>query len=316
MGQCRGYKTSDCWIATKKTEPLCSNCFLQRDKDWFKTFLERIADPLAEPSELLSRLEDLLPCMDRPTFLYTTLDSILVSMMKRNNPTLLKTVLDTIRSSKQNSILLHRIKFHTPCSNNSFCSVYRYLLCSGTFHEPILPEACLHCIGASLTNLSNNVKQKQEILRMFRFANIGPSQRFAHLLRTTVKYYGGEEILTKFVYCVLEQQAYSSTNERIRNLFDSLREITEKQFSKEGYDAFWKRVYQHPTLLQERIVSKIQEKRQDVYDYIWDHFLPIHKELLEVTWNPSRFVEWCLDESIRSFLKNEIPDWNSTNILL
>jgi hypothetical protein len=151
---------------------------------------------------------------------------------------------------------------------------------------------------------------------MFRFANIGPSQKFAHLLRTTVRKYGGEEILTKFVYCVLEQQVYSSTNERIRNLFDSLREITEKEFSKEGYEGFWKLVYQHPTLLQERIVSKIQEKRQEAYDSILDRFLPIHKELLEVTWNPSRFVAWCLDESMSSFLKNEIPDWNSTNVLL
>lgn len=312
MGKCKGYKKSDCWIAARKTEPLCSNCFLQREKDWFKTFLERIADPLAEPSELLSRLEDLLPCMDRPTFSYETLDSILLSIMKRNNPMLLKTVLETLRSSKQNSILLHRIKFHT---NNSFCRIYRYLLSSGTFHEPILPEACLHCIGASLTNLSNNVRQKQEILRMFRFANIGPSQKFAHLLRTTVRQYGGEEILTKFVYCVLEQQAYSSTNERIRNLFDSLYEITEKEFSKEGYDAFWKRVYQHPTFLQERIVSKIQDKKQETYDYIWDRFLPVHKELLAVTWDPSRFVAWCLDESMNEFLKNAIPEWNP-NVLL
>jgi len=151
---------------------------------------------------------------------------------------------------------------------------------------------------------------------MFRFANIGSSQKFAHLLRTTVRHYGGEEILTKFIYCVLEQQAYSSTNERIRNLFDSVYEVTDKEFSEEGFKAFWKRVHEHPTLLQERIVSKVQEKRQEAYDFIWDRFLPIHKELLEVTWNPSRFVAWCLDESISSFLKNEVPEWNSTNVLL
>jgi hypothetical protein len=186
---CKAYQKPSCWLPRHPGSDLCATCASAKNRDDFRLFLLAIPNL---PEEDILAFTNFKKTLGEAT--YAPLDDFLAAVYRRSK-TLMKKVIQQIRSTSLHPTLLLRIRNHT---RTHLCSTYGWMLREGLFDDMILPQKCLTCLAHTV--LYGGDEKKRILQRMLAFQT-----EFPGVLRATHEMLEGRVRILQFQQALVDR---------------------------------------------------------------------------------------------------------------
>jgi hypothetical protein len=259
----------NCWLPLMRNSSWCATCALERQTAIIRGLCFRIRDKEANADSVLHILAE--PSMIQCIGYADMLDSILYSMYESRQFTMLRRYLTYIRNTSVLQAMLYlRIRSHTI---TGMCAVYGWMLRHGMPIE-MLPKACFACLTYAFSH--SHTQELHKLIRTLDSPSY-PTHPLRRLLHTS-PYTRLERFLD-----VIIQYAPVHADTVVKYLVTMYPDISRN-------------VMLHPCILPRKLplASTTDEQKTLMYTYLARRIESFRDELVEVAWDPSRVVDWCL----------------------